>query len=175
MRKPYHARKLLAVSALAATTLLGGCGGVQFEGAVFEKLGLGEKQKQTDAVMPERAPLILPPQRQLPQPGPRQVVSNPQAWPQDPDLILKKQAADKKIAEKRHCSEGTWSKKSSIREFEEINDPLLRCKGLGTDKDLSDESRGDGSPDTLIENTDHNDTSAATPWRGQITQKKPSQ
>ena len=55
-QRPFHLRSLLAAPLVAGTLLLGGCGGVQFEGKVFETMGLGGEKKQQEARLPDRAP-----------------------------------------------------------------------------------------------------------------------
>jgi len=172
-------RNILAAPVLAASLLLGGCETVQLEGAIFERLGVAGEPQRVEHKMPDRAPLVLPPKRNLPAPGPREVVANPQAWPKDPNETLKQQEKARKLARKKQCSEGKWAKKASIEEFEKITDPLLRCKGLGLDKDLPDAIRGEGSPDTLVQGPEGSATPEPTPspkpWRNQITQTKPAQ
>lgn len=162
---------LLAAPVLAATLVLGGCGGVQFEGKVFEAVGLGDKPKQQEQKVADRAPLVLPPKRELPAPGPAQRIASPEQWPRDPNEVQKQQAAQKKRKPKR-CGEGKFDKKSSIREFEELNDQLLACDGILGRRGLADKARGDGSPDKVVEQSDDLNTKQElpTPWRSQTKQ-----
>jgi hypothetical protein len=170
-----HLRMLIAAPLLGATLLLGGCGGVQFEGKVFEAVGLaGEPQKQEKKVA-DRAPLILPPKRELPPPGPEQRVAKPESWPNDPDAILKeRQVAAKQ--KKTRCGDADFKKKASIEEFEKLADPLQDCQGFIGNKGVLDDARADGSPDKLVEQWDDVTTKKQlpTPWRSQTTQTKTS-
>ncbi len=166
-----HLRSLLAAPLLAATLVLGGCGGVQFEGKVFEAVGLGEKPKQQEKKVADRAPLILPPKRELPAPGPGQSVASPESWPNDPDAELRQQELAAK-AKKTRCGDAKFEKKSSIEEFEKLSDPLLGCEGFIGKKDLIDDIRADGSPDKVVEQDDGLSTEKKlpSPWRSQTKQ-----
>ena len=46
---------------LAVTLALGGCGGIEFQGKVFDYMGLSGDRQQADVRMSERPPLLLPP------------------------------------------------------------------------------------------------------------------
>ena len=48
-------------AALAVTLALGGCGGIEFQGKVFDYMGLSGDREQADVRMAERPPLLLPP------------------------------------------------------------------------------------------------------------------
>ena len=64
---------------ILAVTLLGGCGfgDVQFEGKVFDAVGLsGQQARREDPKVKARAPLVLPPDAKLPEPGKRAVVAD---------------------------------------------------------------------------------------------------
>jgi hypothetical protein len=103
---------------------LGGCGGldgVDFDGKVFEAVGLtGAIGKKAEPVTAARAPLVLPPPGQaLQEPGAQDVAAAPAgpapnpAWPQDPD---KTRAATKQAADKQkqvYCQRGgNWEEKA---------------------------------------------------------------
>lgn len=101
MSRPAAAAKRLAVLAsLCLPTALAGCGEtVQFEGRIFDMLGVNDTSKRRDSAVPERAPLVLPPNaRALPAPG--SVAAAPSEdmnWPDDPDERRRAiAAADKK-------------------------------------------------------------------------------
>ncbi len=83
-----------AASLIAAALLLGGCGGgVQFEGKVFEMMGLTQEPQREEQTLTERAPLVVPPKRELPPPGPRDQVADPQNWPLDPEERRRRELA----------------------------------------------------------------------------------
>jgi hypothetical protein len=93
-------RALGLAAALAGALALGGCGGVQFEGKVFDYMGVSGDRQEADVRMSERPPLLLPPNyKSLPQPG----VANPalarQDWPEDPERAKKRVVAEQKAQE----------------------------------------------------------------------------
>lgn len=164
--RSFRFRALVAAPLLGGVLLLGGCGGVEFEGKAFEMIGLANKPKQMDAKVPDRAPLVLPPKRDLPEPGTRRQAAIPSNWPNDADAIRKEKAAEEKRSRKS-CPEVDFKSKSSIEQFDEITDPLRRCKGfLGKKATIQDSSRGDGSPDTVVEQPDDLSTKKQlpSPW-----------
>ena len=91
-----RAAKLAA--ALGCVALLGGCGGVEFEGKVFDYMGVSGDRQQIDPKMTERAPLMVPPNLQrLPTPTEGvSVAANRQDWPDDPEKVRTRIIEDKK-------------------------------------------------------------------------------
>lgn len=90
----------LAVAFCGALTL-GGCGGVEFQGAVFDAVGLsGDLTKQPDVKMAERPPLLLPPDTNaLPPPGNGVAVATAREdWPQNPEIQQQKLKEEQKQA-----------------------------------------------------------------------------
>lgn len=87
--RPGRAACLAAV--LAATLALGGCGGVEFQGKIFDYVGLSGDRKEADQRLAERPPLLLPPDtKALPQPGSGVAVATAREdWPQNPELAQK--------------------------------------------------------------------------------------
>lgn len=117
-----RARRLIG-PAVVSIALLGlpGCGGVdgiEFNGKIFEAVGLtgalGGKREEpkTDP----RAPLVLPPaSERLPAPGEMAVAAPQQpdaAWPNDPDKRKASAAAAKKQAQAERCGDGAWKEKA---------------------------------------------------------------
>lgn len=150
MRKRTATRRYTALAAaLAASVLLGGCGsGVHLEGPGFEALGLTNNKNKKDAKVPDRAPLLVPPDRaRLPEPVPpsQQTAAVPQEnWPTDPDVTAKQQASEEEKRHKKYVEEGDWSKKADIDEFEKLMDPMERRRGvLSRGRDLGDSYRDD--------------------------------
>ena len=73
---------------------------------MFEAVGLaGQQGRRADPKVKERAPLVLPPDAKLPEPGKRAVVADDQQWPDDPDLKRAKQASLSELERKKYCSE----------------------------------------------------------------------
>jgi hypothetical protein len=97
--RPYRAALLAA--AFAAPLALGGCGGIEFQGKVFDYMGISGDRKEADPRMAERPPLLLPPDtKALPQPGNGVAVATAREdWPQNPELA-QKQIVKAKEAEK---------------------------------------------------------------------------
>ncbi|MGK2921450.1 MAG: hypothetical protein ACSLE4_01455 [Methyloceanibacter sp.] len=91
-----RAVKLAAM--LGCVALLGGCGGVEFEGKVFDYMGVSGDRQEGDVRMSERPPLLVPPNLQkLPQPIEGvSVAANRQDWPDDPEKVRKRILEDKK-------------------------------------------------------------------------------
>jgi hypothetical protein len=85
-------RALRLAGALACALALGGCGGVEFEGKVFDYMGMSGDRQKADVRMSERAPLLLPPNpKALPPPGQGTSVAAARAdWPNDPERVRKR-------------------------------------------------------------------------------------
>jgi len=65
-------RSVTAFAVASAAVLLAGCsaGDVEFNGKIFDAVGLNSQTKSAEPKLAERAPLVLPPVAdQLPQPG----------------------------------------------------------------------------------------------------------
>lgn len=157
----------LAVPLVAAIAVAGGCGGVQFEGKIFEAVGLAGEPEREEKTVAERAPLVLPPKRTLPPPGRPQQAAAPENWPQDPNE-LQRQAALAKKKKKRVCGEQDFKKKTSVESIEALADPLKECEGfIGDALDLTEAARGEGSPDNVTERPVETSTKQElpTPWR----------
>lgn len=136
-------RRLPLLSAFAAALLLGGCGGVELEGPGFEALGLTGNKKAAEKKVPDRAPLLIPPDRaRLPEPVPQVAGVRPENWPTDPESILKAESSEAERKQREYEDKGDWSKKADIDEFEKLMDPALRGPGVfGMKKPLRDENR----------------------------------
>ena len=86
------------VAALATSLALGGCGGIEFKGKLFDYAGLSGDGTQKDVKMAARAPLVLPPNTNvLPPPGEPAYTAR-QDWPTNPE-VQQKQAVAAKQAE----------------------------------------------------------------------------
>jgi len=70
---------------------------IEFQGKVFDYMGLSGGREQADIRMSERPPLMLPPNlHQLPPPGSGVAVATArQDWPTNPEVVQKQVAKDK--------------------------------------------------------------------------------
>ena len=93
-------RAALLAAALASTLALEGCGGVEFQGKVFDYMGVSGGRQEADVRMAERPPLVLPPDtKALPPPGSGVAAATAREdWPQNPEAV-QKQVAKAKQAE----------------------------------------------------------------------------
>lgn len=114
-------RKLaIGLAVVIAMSGLSGCGGldgVEFNGKIFEAVGLtGSLGKRAEPKTEPRAPLVLPPQSErLPEPG--SLAAAPQAgagqaWPNDPDKSKAEKDAAQKQAQAQYCRDGNWKDKA---------------------------------------------------------------
>jgi hypothetical protein len=117
---------------LVAGVALSGCVGqdVEFEGKIFDVVGLSGERKQKEKQMESRAPLVMPPSKQLPQPGPKEQVASPNNWPIDPDERRKQELADKKDELEKYYRDGDFSDRADIDEFEHITGKWDKRPGL---------------------------------------------
>jgi hypothetical protein len=86
-------------AALATVLALGGCGGVEFQGRIFDAMGLsGSGGPEPDVRMAERPPLLVPPDvKTLPAPGGGvAAVTAREDWPQNPEIAREKAVEAKK-------------------------------------------------------------------------------
>ena len=125
-------KHLALVPAFTVAALLGGCGGgVSLEGPGFEALGISGTKNRADKKVPDRAPLLIPPDRaRLPEPQQLIASAPPQNWPNDPgdNKKAEENAAAKK--QKEYEDKGDWSKKADLDEFEKLMDPSERKGGI---------------------------------------------
>lgn len=113
---------LLGAASLAATLVLGGCGGgvdgVELNGKVFDWLGVSPSAlaaSKAEPKMAARAPLVLPPDTQrLPAPGSGQAPSDFAGF-DDPDHRKVAEAKERERLHRAYCSgEMTW-KQDTLR------------------------------------------------------------
>jgi len=117
--KAFADRALKLAGALACAAALGGCGGVEFQGKVFDYMGISGDRQQADVQMAERPPLMVPPNlHQLPPPsqGPA-VATARQDWPDDPEKVRQRTVEQKEAKQ---------------AEIEADNDPLNPYAGKPT-------------------------------------------
>jgi hypothetical protein len=132
-------RGLGLLAACGAVLALAGCGGIEFQGKLFDYAGLSGSGNKEDVRMTERAPLLVPPDtHRLPPPGPAAIV--PVDWPADTDLSRKQVAAAKAAAEqKREAAADPTSPYAGK--------PKLLDKLLGKDKPADEETLAVPEPD----------------------------
>jgi hypothetical protein len=94
-------RGVFALAACGVPLLLGGCGGIEFQGKVFDYAGLSSIGKEHEDVrMSERAPLLVPPNTaNLPPPGSPAITRTD--WPADSDKERKRLAELRKTEEQK--------------------------------------------------------------------------
>lgn len=94
-------RALKLASALVCVVLLGGCGGVEFEGKLFDYMGVSGDRQEPDVKMSERPPLLVPPNlNKLPQPGTGTAVATARPdWPDNPETVRKRAAEEEQAKE----------------------------------------------------------------------------
>jgi hypothetical protein len=116
-------RTALLASALAGTLALGGCGGIEFQGKVFDYMGVSGDRQQPDVKMAERAPLLMPPDaKALPQPGSGVAVATAREdWPKNPEVLVQEQANAQKEAEAKQVTDAT----DGINPLKGKSNPLL--------------------------------------------------
>lgn len=122
-------RAALFAAALGATFVLGGCGGVEFQGALFDAVGLSGDRQEPDVRMSERPPLLVPPNLSaLPQPGGGVAVATAREdWPKNPELVQKEQLQAEQDAKAKVAAE-----REPLHPY--IGKPTLLNKVLGARK-----------------------------------------
>jgi hypothetical protein len=94
------AKTLATLAAGVGVLALAGCGGIEFEGKLFDYAGLSGSGQKQDPRMTERAPLIIPPDtNRLPPPGAPAIARGD--WPLDSDVARKQAVAAKETEEKQ--------------------------------------------------------------------------
>ena len=85
---PRASRPALLAAAVGATLALTGCGGVEFQGKIFDAVGLSGDRQEADVRMAERPPLLMPPNpTALPAPGSGVTAATAREdWPQNPEV-----------------------------------------------------------------------------------------
>lgn len=127
---------LRAAAALAVVLGVSACDGidsVEVNAPLLDAVGVNLTGKpKPEPNLPDRAPLVLPPDaKQLPEPGERpvQVASaNGQQWPQDPDQMKQAEAERLKAEREEFCKNGNWSKTTNIDDFQKNTGAQQRCR-----------------------------------------------
>ncbi len=115
---------------MAAVLALAGCGDrVEFHGKIFEAAGLTNTPKTAPKDVPTRAPLVMPPNNNLPPPGEQTAAVAPN-WPNDPNQQIKQAEAERQRKLQEYYDKGDWSGKGGIDEFNKLMDSMERRPGL---------------------------------------------
>jgi hypothetical protein len=125
------ARAALFAVASAATLALAGCGGVEFQGKIFDYMGVSGDRTEPDVRMAERPPLLLPPNtKALPQPGNGVAGATArQDWPKNPEVVQQEAVDAQKAAKAKEVTDAT----DPINPLKGKSNPLLE-KWLGKKK-----------------------------------------
>ena len=126
-------RAALLASAFVAALALGGCGGIEFQGKVFDYMGLSGDRKEADVKMAERPPLLLPPDtKALPQPGSGVAVATAREdWPKNPEVVQQEAVDAQKAAKAKEVTDAS----DPINPLKGKSNPLLE-KWLGKKKEV---------------------------------------
>ncbi|WP_141700656.1 hypothetical protein [Methyloceanibacter superfactus] len=90
-------RVMRLAGVVACVAALGGCGGVELQGKVFDYMGVSGDRQQPDVRMSERPPLLIPPNtKALPQPGTGSTATARADWPDDPEKVRTRVANEQK-------------------------------------------------------------------------------
>ena len=97
-------RAALLASTFVAALALGGCGGIEFQGKVFDYMGLSGDRQQPDVKMAELPPDV----KALPQPGSGVAVATAREdWPKNPEVLVQEKIEAQKAAKAKEVTDGT--------------------------------------------------------------------
>lgn len=122
----------LTASAVMASLALSGCGfgDVEFNGAVFEAMGLNNNQSREEPKLPPRAGIVLPPDTErLPEPGSTQVAGQLPggAWPVDPEERKVAAAEELERQHEEFCRDALWRARAQGRPDTQVSGPKGPC------------------------------------------------
>lgn len=110
---------LFLLISVSLTACGGGFGGVQFEGKLFEAVGLNEiGAKKKEPKVKQRGTLVIPPKTELPEPGKRVVVKDNIQWPDDPDERKKREVELLEEKKKKVCKDVVRDRKHPLYDEE---------------------------------------------------------
>lgn len=126
----------VATSLVVGASGLAGCGGVdgvEFNGKIFDAMGLSGDAfgKKPEVKTEARAPLVLPPDpNRLPEPNaaPQPVVAN-ESWPKDAQQRRHAEADARKRAQQQYCRDGNWKEKAMRDDTKGDAGPDGSCTG----------------------------------------------
>lgn len=126
-------RIALAASAVLASLALSGCGfgDVEFNGGVFEAMGLNNTGKtREEPKLAARPGIVLPPQAdRLPEPGSTDVAAAPagESWPVDPEQSKIAAAEERDRQHEAFCRDALWRARVAGQTDAQINGPKGPC------------------------------------------------
>jgi hypothetical protein len=159
IRQQLLPRSLRFVAVCGAAVVLASCGGIEFQGKIFDYAGLSGSGSKEDVRMTERAPLLVPPDtRRLPPPGPETVTPN--NWPIDSDLSRKQAVAAQAEAQRQREAAADPSNPYAGK-------PKLLDHWLGKDKAKQDDTVDVPEPDPSDKTADDRAREQAKPQAAQ--------
>ena len=128
-------RAAFTAGAVAVATIVSGCGfdGVEFNGAVFDVMGLsGPGTKAKEPEVAARPGIVVPPHvDRLPQPGEAGATAAApapaEAWPDDPDQRKVANAGQVDRQHEAFCREALWKAQAAGQETPQIKGPRGMC------------------------------------------------
>ncbi len=128
-----RARSFLPLFAAALTLAIAGCGSddIQFNGGIFDAVGLSDntKVKSGDPRMAERAPLIVPPTLdRLPAPGETAVAPAQIAGINDPDAAKQRSREELEKQQTEYCDKNYRDAGMRGEETSMVEGPLGPCR-----------------------------------------------
>lgn len=132
-------RGLGLLAAFSLALVLGGCGGIEFQGKLFDYAGLSGSGNKGDPRMTERAPLLIPPDTtRLPPPGSPPIARAD--WPVDTDTARKQLVAAKEVEDQKKAGEAEPNNPYAGK-------PTLLDKLLGKNKTEDEDALAVPEPD----------------------------
>jgi hypothetical protein len=127
----------LAGAAALSTTALSGCAdGVDFNGKVFDMMGISpaaQAARRYEPKLADRAPLVVPPDtNRLPAPGSENAPEPVQtAWPDDPEQRKVREAKERERLHLAYCSgEKQWKERALDKQSGAPRSPYGPCPSL---------------------------------------------
>jgi hypothetical protein len=121
---------LLPLVVLGLTLGIGGCGtdDIQFNGGIFDAIGLNDAKPTGNPKIAERAPLVVPPSLdRLPPPG--EAPAAPQiANINDPDAAKQKSRSEQEAAQAEYCKKNYDEARMRGEEASMAEGPLGPCR-----------------------------------------------
>lgn len=140
--------RVLRALALPGALLVAGCSAddVEFNGKIFDAVGLNQKTKSSEPKMAARAPLVMPPDPQrVPEPGtPAEGAAGELAALQDPDAVAKTNRAELERQQAEYCKKNyELAKAHGDANADLASGPLGPCRGSVLTA-IQNWSKGDG-------------------------------
>jgi hypothetical protein len=129
----HRASNVLPLLATGLTLALAGCGtdDIQFNGGIFDAVGLSDSGKSTsgDPKVAERAPLVVPPTLdRLPAPGEAPAAPAQIAGINDPDAAKQKSRAELEKQQAEYCNKNYADAQMRGEEASMVEGPLGPCR-----------------------------------------------